>query len=107
MVTIDNMRLCRNQVENVRAFFTLSINSIEICDCMLLGKPQTPIDQLVVSFPGKYVGEQKNKWKPLVIVHSDALLSQITLAAQDAYAASVDPFVERLAKRLISYEYET
>lgn len=73
---------------------------------MLLGTPQTQIDQLVVAYPGKFTGEHKNKWKPHVSIDSPALTLQITLAAQDAYAASIDPYVERLAKRLIAYNYD-
>ena len=74
---------------------------------MLLGTPQTPIDKLVIAFPGKFVGEHKDKWKPLVSITSPDFILQITLEAQGAYAASVDPSIERLAKRLISYDYET
>ncbi len=105
MITVSNMRLCRNQVKQVRAFFTLSLNAITIDDCMLLGTPQTPIDKLVVAFPGKFTGEHKDKWRPLVSITSPDFILQITLAAQDAYAASIDPYVERLAKRLIAYDY--
>lgn len=106
MLTISKMRICRNQVKQVRALFTVTLNSIEIDDCMLIGTPQTSIDKLAVAFPGKFIGDQKNKWRPLVTITSPALLLQITLAAQDAYAASIDPYVERLAKRLIAYNYE-
>lgn len=102
-VQIISMRLTRNQVENVRAFFTVDIGPVRLIDCYVIGTRQQPPTSMRISLPGRRNRDGVG-WKTLVMLPPD-LMALVQRKALIEYQRLIEPVIERNSPQMPLYIY--
>lgn len=100
VVRVSNMRLMRNQVENVRAVFDAQVGPFVFANCYLMGKLHDKPSAMRICLPGKR-SEGQTKWVPTVICSDAELLAAIREKALEVFQGLNDATIERYADLLI------
>lgn len=102
-VQIISMHLTRNQVENVRACFTVDIGPVRLIDCYVLGTRQQAPGEYNIGLPGRK-SRDGSSWKTLVTLPPD-LQALVRKKALVEYQRLIEPVIERNSPRMPDYLY--
>lgn len=102
-VQIISMHLTRNQVENVRAYFTVDVGPVRLIDCYVIGTRQQSPSDMRVSLPGRK-SRDGSSWKTLVTLPPD-MLALVQKKALAEYQRLIEPVLERNAPQMPAYLY--